>query len=223
MKKRFIMSFIALAVISMAIGFVACKKNDSKQSKPESSECVLCTYGLQDLSETQKNVVNRYIENSSKSFSDIEILGASDLMDETEDWTMIAAKDTKQNGVYKTFFCNNDKEEIECDGTAIFEIVDDNKISNKMYIENTILIESIFDVQIGDIMHLMVNDSLDMAPTIGEDTHDCYRIVKQACSADPDCSTMCDYLSWEICNAQIFLSCWGHHLKAKILKQLQSK
>lgn len=216
---------IVLSVLSVACCVVlalhSCnKEKDGTQEETQQDDgmCLECLNdNKREITDMHKLALNQYFSDSKSLFNtdSLELIGVVRLNDETVDWSMLYGKRVNSSNVYYTYYYDETKQIILGEGKFYYHCENGIatvtcEINNSLlfmctYNENTLMLHS----SISGVM---------TEPTMGDNVMDCYRIAKSACMQDPDCSTMCDFITWSICDSMFWISCASHHVKASIIE-----
>lgn len=206
MKKfRILMGALALAMVAATV--VSCKKNLEQSNN---AKCKSCTETYYDISSAQQESVRKYADSinlsTAKDFS-LEFLGVTDIDDSELDVSVILAYSLTNDTLLYCFFYDNSTSVVvnyaiasNARNSACFSMsFDVNKTHVADLTYNGITNQIVSDYE---------NDTIIITqPGQGGRVGECYRYAKMACQQDPDCSTICDFIGWPICNLQMWLAC----------------
>ena len=221
--KKIIMSVIALAIISMTIGFVACNKEKENKKSVLSSideisdnqECKICDISYNDVTESEKDMIMKYLS-SSKNVNEYDIIGS--IPTETENLNLTSYA-LKQNGTNSDYLVISFDEKTKM---AIYSLP--TKVVKKHNTDNTETytiemqkngkeyFDASFEYNLSDSTFRSLDSLYCYGPTVGNSIAECVRIALHGCFHDLGCAMFCAGYP-EICLSTTTLACTIHHLK----------
>lgn len=201
----------------------SCNKDDDETLNPsyqepnDNSVCIDCINDNRgEITNVHIDKLTEYLVNSKSSLNidSLELLGTVKINDETVNWNILYGKRIDNDNIYYTYYYDETKQKLIGEGKLVYSCA--NGVATIICeINNSLLVRCSYN-ETTLSLHSSTSGVMT-APTLGDDIMECYMIAKMSCMQDPGCTTMCDFIGWNTCNAAFWLGCVGHHLKSSIV------